>query len=254
VAREQVTHNVVRLVFGPLPAGADAPADLPVASCLLVKAPIGSDDGKGGNKAVLRPYTPTTPPGTKGTLELVVKTYEKGVMSKHLASLSPGKDSLDFKGPIPKVAYAANERAHIGMIAGGTGVTPMLQVIEHALRDSSDETRLSLVFANVSESDILLRKRLDALAAAHPARLSVRYLVEKPSLGGIFWKGGVGRVTAEELERALPAPGSGGLVYVCGPPPMMAAVSLGKAPDKSQGELGGMLKAMGYEAEEVYKF
>lgn len=128
MAREQVTHNVVRLEFGPLPAGPDAPADLPVASCLLVKAPIGSDDGKGGKKAVLRPYTPTTPPGTKGTLELVIKTYEKGVMSKHLASLAPGKDALDFKGPIPKVAYAANERAHVGMIAGGTGVTPMLQV------------------------------------------------------------------------------------------------------------------------------
>lgn len=251
--REQVTHNTVRLVFE-LPAGPGAPADLPVASCVLVKAPIGSDDGKGGRKAVLRPYTPTTPPGTKGSLELVVKSYDKGVMSKHLAGLKAGKDSLEFKGPIPKIAYAPNEKAHVGMIAGGTGVTPMLQVIEAALADPQDRTRLTLCFANVAEGDILLKKRLDALAAKHPARFSVRYLVEKPSFGGIFWKGGVGRVTKEELAREMPRPGSGGIVYVCGPPPMMKAVSGDKAPDKSQGELEGMLRDMGYKAEEVYKF
>lgn len=252
-AREQVTHNTVRLTFD-LPAGPDAPADLPVASCLLVKAPIGSDDGKGGKKAVLRPYTPTTLPGTKGTLELVVKSYEKGVMSKHLAALKPGQDSLDFKGPIPKIAYKPNEHTRVGMIAGGTGVTPMLQVIEHALQDPTDKTKLSLIFANVSEGDILLKKRIDALAEKHAGRFSVRYLVEKPSLGGIFWKGGVGRVSKEEIARELPAPGAGGIVYVCGPPPMMNAVSGDKAPDKSQGELSGMLKEMGYKAEEVYKF
>lgn len=243
----------MRLVFD-LPAGPDAPADLPVASCVLVKAPIGSDDGKGGRKAVLRPYTPTTTPGSKGQLELVVKSYEKGVMSKHLASLRPGADSLDFKGPIPKIAYKPNEHAKIGMIAGGTGVTPMLQVIEHALRDPTDKTKLSLVFANVSEGDILLKGRLDALAAKHGDRFSVRYLVEKPSLGGIFWKGGLGRVNEQEVARGCPAPGSGGIVYVCGPPPMMKAVSGDKAADKSQGELTGMLAAMGYKAEEVYKF
>lgn len=243
----------MRLTFD-LPAGPDAPADLPTASCLLVKAPIGSDDGAGGRKAVLRPYTPTTPPGTKGTLELVVKAYDTGVMSKHLAALKPGRDALDFKGPIPKIAYKANEHGRVGMVAGGTGVTPMLQVIEHALADPSDKTRLSLVFANVGEGDILLKRRIDALASAHPERFSVRYLVEKPSLGGIFWKGGVGRVTKEEIARECPAPGAGGMVYVCGPPPMMKAVSGDKAPDKSQGELEGMLKEMGYKAEEVYKF
>ena len=39
-------------------------------------------------------------------------------------------DKLDFKGPILKRAYKPNEYEHIGMIAGGTGITPMLQVID----------------------------------------------------------------------------------------------------------------------------
>ena len=45
-----------------------------------------------------------------------------------------------------------------GMLAGGTGITPMYQVINAILRDPSDRTQLSLVSANVGEDDILLRK------------------------------------------------------------------------------------------------
>jgi cytochrome-b5 reductase len=43
-------------------------------------------------------------------------------------------------------------------------------------------------------------------------------------------------------------------LQVCGPPPMMNAVSGDKAPDKSQGELAGVLKDMGYTSDMVYKF
>lgn len=69
----------------------------------------------------------------------------------------------------------------------------MLQVVEHALRDPSDRTRFSLVFGNVSEADILLKERIDALAAAHPARLRVTYIVDKAAAaGGKAWAGRVG--------------------------------------------------------------
>lgn len=43
---------------------------------------------------------------------------------------------------------------HISMIAGGTGITPMLQIINAALKNPSDKTTLALVYANVEESDI----------------------------------------------------------------------------------------------------
>ena len=70
----------------------------------------------------------------------------------------------------------------------------MLQVVEHALRDPSDRTRFSLVFGNVSEADILLKERIDALAAAHPARLRVTYIVDTAAAaaGGKAWAGRVG--------------------------------------------------------------
>lgn len=53
----------------------------------------------------------------------------------------------------------------------------------------------------------------------------------------------------------MPPPGApDAMVFVCGPPGLMNAVSGDKAKDKSQGPLSGMLKDMGYSAERVFKF
>ena len=41
---------------------------------------------------------------------------------------------------------------------------------------------------------------------------------------------------------------------MCGPPPMMEHISGNKAKDKSQGELKGILKDMGYSSDQVFKF
>lgn len=251
VAKEKLTHNSYHLRFE-LPGGATA--NLPVASCLLTKAALqGPGDDK--PKVIIRPYTPVSAPDAAGHLDLVIKSYPTGKMSKHLGEMKVG-ESVAFKGPIPKYPYTPNAKKEIGMVAGGTGITPMLQVADHILDNPSDKTKVSLVFANVSEGDILLKDKIDAMAAKHPDRFKVYYLVDKPNWGGIFWKGGVGYVTRDVLAAHMPPAslGAGALVMVCGPPGMMNAVSGDKAQDKSQGELIGLLKAMGYSAEQVYKF
>lgn len=201
-------------------------------------------------KPVIRPYTPTSAPDAKGHLDLVIKAYPEGKMSRHLGDMKVG-DTLDFKGPIVKFPYEANALSEIGMVAGGTGITPMLQVAEHVLRNPGDRTKLSLVFGNVSPSDILLKERIDALAKQHPDRFKVTYIVDK---GGLTWRGSTGYITKDLLSKTMPAPGSGGKVFVCGPPGLMAAVSGDKSPDKSQGPLTGMLSEMGYTSDHVYKF
>ena len=48
--------------------------------------------------------------------------------------------------------------------------------------------------------------------------------------------------------------GEDSLILVCGPPGMMNHISGDKAKDRSQGELTGILKELGYTAEMVYKF
>ena len=54
------------------------------------------------------------------------------------------------------------------MIAGGTGVTPMYQVAKAILKDATDKTQISLLFANVSADDILIEDLLSELQAQTP--------------------------------------------------------------------------------------
>ena len=46
---------------------------------------------------------------------------------------------------------------HIGLISGGTGITPMFQIIMAILKDEADTTRVSLLFANQVGVTILFR-------------------------------------------------------------------------------------------------
>jgi cytochrome-b5 reductase len=170
-------------------------------------------------------------------------------MSRHVHSLKPG-DTLEFKGPFGKVAYSSTYRKHIGMVAGGTGITPMLQVLRAALSNKEDRTRFTLVFANISLDDVLLKTELDQLAARHP-NFQVHYVLQQAPPN---WTGSTGFVTKELLRSKLPPPGPDACIFVCGPPPMMNAISGDKMPDKSQGPVQGILKELGYDNSSVYKF
>lgn len=216
------------------------------ASFVMVKGP---PDAEG--KATMRPYTPTSTNEHKGSFELVIKAYPNGVVSSYLHTLQPG-DSIEVKGPIMKFKYTPNSKKHIGMLAGGSGITPMLQVIEEIVQNPHDKTQVDLIFANNMEIDILLKDRLDAIAKKHK-NIRVHYVlsqVQHPDQ----WKGYTGFVSEELVRRHIHAPSADTLVLVCGPPGFMEAVSGGKTPDYQQGEVSGILKTIGYNSSMVFKF
>ena len=130
-------------------------------------------------------------------------------------------DKIRVKGPKGQFVYSSELSRHIGMIAGGTGITPMLQIIRASLKNPQDRTKLSLIYANVNEEDILLKKELDLLAHNHSHRFIVHYVLNNPPQG---WTGGVGFVSKEQIETYMPPPSADIKVLMCGPPPMMAAM------------------------------
>ena len=233
--------------------------DMPVASLLLVRAAVGAPkDGSPQKSFVVRPYTPTDNTDAVGHFDLVVKSYEKGLVSKHFSTLRVG-DSVEMKGPITKFVYAtqySGKVKRVGMIAGGSGITPMLQVAREILAKEGAKTQVSLIFANQTPDDIILKSELDEMAAKNP-NFRVHYTVDKKG-SAVSYDGSVGYITDEMIKENIPAPNGADndsvVVFVCGPPGMMNHISGGKAPDKSQGELAGLLKQMNYNEAQVYKF
>jgi NAD(P)H-flavin reductase len=60
------------------------------------------------------------------------------------------------------------------------------KVLNHALSKKDDRTKLTLIFANVSPADILLREEFEKLQKDHPDRFNAVFVVDKPTDG---WTG-----------------------------------------------------------------
>jgi cytochrome-b5 reductase len=157
----------------------------------------------GAAKEVIRSYTPITGDDQPGHFDLLVKTYPQGNITQHLASLAIGQ-SIRVRGPKGAFTYVPNMVRRFGMIAGGTGITPMLQVIRAILRGrtSGDVTGVDLVFANVNEGDILLRSELEAISK-EDGDIRVYHVLNNPPEG---WAGGVGFVSADMFAVSKPSP------------------------------------------------
>jgi len=175
---------------------------------------------------------------------------------------------------------------NVGMIAGGTGIAPHIQILRILLRDEPDAI-VKLLFINRHAEDILLKTELDALSREYPRRFTVTYSltgvtkeehdrVKGPSSMEISATGELidtsdtfeyGRGSVDMIRRALPPPSSqsetGTMIFVCGMDgfvehwsgPVMRAPSVnGKKGPKIQGPLLGLLKDAGYDASEVFKY
>ncbi|KAI3324717.1 oxidoreductase NAD-binding domain-containing protein [Xylariaceae sp. AK1471] len=240
---QDINHNTKKFIFK-LPED-DMVSGLAIASALLTKfVPE-------GEKPVLRPYTPTSDEDTRGYIELIVKKYPNGPMSTHLHNMVPGQ-RLDFKGPLPKYPWTPNKHEHIALVAGGTGITPMFQLIRAIFNNPEDKTKVTLVFGNVSEEDILLKHELAEIENTYPQRFRAFYVLDNPPKE---WVGNKGFITKDLLKTVLPEPKEGNIkIFVCGPPGLYKAISGTKTSPKDQGELSGILKELGYTKDQVYKF
>ncbi|OQN98502.1 NADH-cytochrome b5 reductase 1 [Cryoendolithus antarcticus] len=217
-----LSHNTAIYRFGlPTP---NSILGLPIGQHISLAAHLDVKDPKTEkteNKEVVRSYTPISSDVHPGYFDLLIKSYPTGNISRHLATLKVG-DVMKVKGPKGAMVYTPNMVRKFGMIAGGTGITPMLQIIRAIVRGrkSGDKTEVDLIFANVNADDILLRDDLDQLAR-EDAGVRVHHVLNNPPEK---WDGGVGFVTADIIKQRLPAPASDVKVLICGPPPMVSAM------------------------------
>ncbi|CCF59972.1 hypothetical protein KAFR_0I01920 [Kazachstania africana CBS 2517] len=222
VEKTVLTHSTAIYRFG-LPDENDI-LGLPIGLHISIKAKI---DGKD----ICRSYTPISlDEEVHGYFELLVKSYENGNISKMIGELQIG-DTINVTGPLGSYDYEPNCRTKIGMIAGGTGIAPMYQVMKAIANNPHDFTEVSLIYGNVTEEDILMKMEIDEIVSSRPDQFSVYYLLDKVDRDD--WEGGVGYITQDLMEKLLPSPHENGVqLLLCGPPRMVSsskkmAVALG---------------------------
>lgn len=229
VKRTQLSHNVAKFTFA-LPSPTSV-LGLPIGQHISCRG----EDSQG--EEVIKPYTPTTLDSDVGRFELVIKMYPQGRMSHHFREMRVG-DYLAVKGPKGRFRYQPGQVRAFGMIAGGSGITPMFQVARAILENPKDKTKVHLIYANVTYEDILLKEELDGLASEYPGRFKVYYVLNQPPES---WDGGVGFVSMEMIQIHCPAPAADIQILRCGPPPMNKAMA-------------GHLEALGYAPEMQFQF
>lgn len=205
------------------------------------------------DKNLKNPYTPTD--WSEDEMCFIIKVYNHNGIPDYLNAKSVG-DCIRISNPIQKLEYNANHK-NILMVCGGTGVTPMLQILKKEINKS----KFTIISCDTTFKDIILSRDIinNDLNVFHVISKAENYDTNKnkkffidQTKQNVF----EGHITKNILVKAHKTNhiNKYDFVYVCGPPAFMNIVSGDKNEDKTQGEISGLLKEMGYDSSNVYKF
>jgi ferredoxin-NADP reductase len=168
-----------------------------------------------------RSYSIASAPDDGERLTVTVERIDDGEVSPYLTEeLRPG-DPLELRGPIGGYfAWTVDDGGPLLLVAGGSGVCPLMAMIRHrAARASTVPTRL--LYSSRTLEDVIYRDELDRLAAG--GGLEVIHTLTRAHPPG--WTGRSGRIDADMLaEVAWPA-SERPLAYICGPTPLVESVA-----------------------------
>ena len=191
--------------------------------------------------SVERSYSIASEPERDGAVELTVERIPDGEVSPFLHDVVVEGDRLEMRGPIG--GYFVWEAALGGpllLVAGGSGVVPLMAMVRHRARAGSTvPTRL--LFSSRHADEIIYRDDLDRLAASSDGFEVIHTLTRSRPPG---WTGYDRRIDERMLAEVLEPLGVKTRVYICGPTALVevaanALVRLGLPSDRVRTERFG---------------
>ena len=180
-----------------------------------------------------RSYSMASGERQRKLLTFTVRVLPTGVMSDYLRDDAATGDAIEVDGPLGSFGLVADE-GPVLMIAGGTGLAPMLSMMEALQLDRSRS--VNLIFGCARESDLFHLDELEARASFMPD-LRVRVVVDEgcDSAGVHGGTNPVMALRADDVADPLTS------AYLCGPPGMLEAarlrlVELGVSADRIHSE------------------
>jgi NAD(P)H-flavin reductase/ferredoxin len=157
-------------------------------------------------------------PGTGSEPEFFVRILADGLMSNYLRDRARPGDCLEVEGPFGEF-YLREPKRPILMVAGGTGLAPMLSMLGHLAVSGGDAPPIHLLYGANRRSEIFAIERLEEYRRAL-GHFRYEVAVAFPESD---WSGARGFVTDLLREDLLPPAGLD--AYLCGPPPMIEAAT-----------------------------
>lgn len=200
-----VTHDTAHLKLQGKP---DDRFDFRPGQFLEIQVP-GEDD-------MWRCYSMASVPNDNGCTELVVKIIPDGKFSGYLQNAQQG-DELQFRGPFGQF-YLSDTDADIIMVAGGSGMAPIVSMLQQLVDEESDR-KISFFFGARAMQDLYF---LDEIATLGDKLANFQFV---PALSAVAdgdqWDGETGLITDVLRRHTDNLRGAEG--YLCGPPPMIDA-------------------------------
>jgi NAD(P)H-flavin reductase/ferredoxin len=202
-AVDEVAKSVVRLVVEP----EGAPIRFLPGQYVHLAVP--------GSEA-RRSYSFANPPEVADRLVFYIKVLEKGAMSEYVAGRAKVGDAMPITGPFGRFYLRKAERP-IVMVAGGTGLAPMLSMLDHLAATGQTGQPIRLLYGANRLEELFGLDQLEGYPGKG-LRLTAEFCVVE---GNAEWRGPTGHVTS--LLRPEILDGGDVDVYLCGPPPMIDA-------------------------------
>ena len=160
-----------------------------------------------------------------GILQIGIKRVDGGAFSSWANTELAVGDMVEAMLPMGKF-YAKADRAdaHYIAFAGGSGITPILSILKTGLA-SEPNARFTFVYANRNLNTIMFREEIEDLKNLYMGRLSVIHILEDDSQDIDLFKGRVDGAKCAKLFEGWIDINSVDMAYICGPEPMMTAIS-----------------------------
>jgi ferredoxin-NADP reductase len=168
-----------------------------------------------------RSYSIASPPEAD-RITITVERIDDGEVSPFLAGDLRIGDKLELRGPIGGYfVWNVSLGGPILLIAGGSGVCPLMAMLRHrAARRSVVPARL--LYSARSFDDVIYRVEIDRLAAAGSGLEVAKTLTRAQPPG---WAGYRRRIDSAVLAEFAWQPAVRPLIFVCGPTPLVESVA-----------------------------
>ncbi|KAM7161603.1 NADH-cytochrome b5 reductase-like isoform 1-T1 [Macrochelys suwanniensis] len=167
---------------------------------------------------VQRAYTPVSPVNAEGYFEVLIKCYEAGLMSQYIKSWIQG-DTVFWRGPFGGFPYSPNQYGELLMLASGTGIAPMLPILQYITENEDDETFITLVGCFRTFENIYLKPLLQDQSRYWNVR-TCYVLSQESSLEKLPWSyqenTHTGHITENLMKKMINSCRRKPFVLICG--------------------------------------